>query len=97
MISVIDAQYETLFEHFEYTNFNRPIVDDNFRKLKDKIHEQNFKQSKILTSYVANSCDRSLDVTLNAKWPHHGLESRQRLRERFDHRSKVGSGNERQV
>ena len=90
MMFIIDSQYEALFEHFENTDkFNRPITDEDFKKSDGSIHEQNFKLSKPLKSYVINYCDYSLDVVLNAESTTHGFELWRRLRDRYDHRSKV--------
>ena len=86
MMMIIDSQYEALFEHFEdKSKFNRPIVDEDFKKSDGTIHEQNFKLSKNLKFYIVNYCDYNLDVILNAESTSHGFELWRRLRDRFDH------------
>ena len=87
MMSLIDESYDDLFTHFETEQFNRPIVDEDFKNSSGELNEKFMGLSKKLKTYIASHCDYSIDVVLQSGTTKHGFEMWRRLRERFEHKS----------
>ena len=90
-MSLVNNIYGALFEYFEESIFDRPIVDDDFKTSNGQIDEDKLNLSKAVKAYILCHCDYSVDAVLQADSTEHGFELWRRLRERYDQVTDLGS------